>query len=83
MNENKLVQSEKNIRPTFKTKVGSMDVAVWEKKGEKSKYFTVSFNKNYLDEEGKWQQTSNLMIRDLPDLQLALQKAYEFAKMKV
>lgn len=79
-----MVKDNENVqRPVFKVKVGNIDVAVWEHKTDKDKiYHSVSYNKSYLDENEEWQKTNNLLTNDLPNLQLGLQKAYEFLKIR-
>ncbi len=75
-------KTDKKEKPAFKLKVGNIDIAVWSHTSHKGDYFSVSYNKNYLDEKKEWQKTTNLMISDLPNLRTGLQKAYEFAKIK-
>lgn len=73
---------EESVKPVFKIKVGSIDVAVWSREKDGKEFFTVSYAKTYLDSNREWQKTNNLMVSDVPNLQIALQKAYEFAKIK-
>ncbi|MDA3855911.1 MAG: hypothetical protein PF569_06620 [Candidatus Woesearchaeota archaeon] len=73
----------KNEKPVYKAKIGSMDIAVWEHKTEKgSTYCSVSYEKNYLHDKDGWQKTKNILIKDIPNLQIGLQKAYEFVKIR-
>jgi len=74
---------ENSQKPVFKVKVGNVDVAVWEHQTENNKlYHSVSYEKNYLDDKEEWQKTKNLIGTDIPNLQLGLQKAYEFIKIR-
>ena len=72
-------------KPVFKAKVGSCDVSVWEnvtKNGDvEAKFLTVSSHRNYKDKD-EWKTTNSLRVNDIPSMILALQKAYEFAKIK-
>lgn len=73
----------KNEKPVFKMKVGSMDIAVWEHKNEKGgNYHSISYEKSYLDDKNGWQKTKNILTKDIPNLQIGLQKAYEFIKVR-
>ncbi len=72
-----------NSKPIFKVKIGNIDVAVWEHKNVSNNiYHSISYEKNYLDEKEEWQKTKNLLANDIFNLQLGLQKAYEFIKVK-
>jgi hypothetical protein len=83
MTSENLTKEEKKDLPAFKIKVGSIDVALWSHELENGGYFfKVSYNKSYLDENNAWQKTNNLHVNDIPNLQIALQKAYEHAKIK-
>lgn len=72
-----------NSKPVFKVKVGNVEVAVWEHTNAQNKsYNSISFEKNYLDEKEEWQKTKSLLPNDIFNLQLGLQKAYEFIKLR-
>jgi hypothetical protein len=43
---------------------------------------SVSFQKRYKDEKGKWKTTNKLSINDLPSAIMVLTKAYEHIKLK-
>lgn len=72
--------SEEKNKPVHKVKVGAIDAAVWQQKTEKGDFFTVSFSRNYKDKD-EWKKTTSLRVNDIPAVQLALQKCYEFAKL--
>ncbi|MFW6233466.1 MAG: hypothetical protein ACOC16_02190 [Nanoarchaeota archaeon] len=75
--------TEKKEQPTFKVKVANIDLAVWSNENDSgNQYFSVSYNKNYLDKNKEWQKTNHLLVNDIPNLQVALQKAYEGIKVK-
>lgn len=75
--------SQNKKRPAFKLKVGNLDISLWSNRNNVGKeYFSLNFNKNYLDDKGVWQKSNNLIITDIPNLIIGLQKAYEFAKIK-
>lgn len=65
---------EKSIR------AGPVKVSVWRNKTEEGRpYYSVSFEKQYLDEESdEWKTSSSLMKNDIPKAILALQEAYRY-----
>lgn len=71
-------ENEKN-KPVFKAKFGTIDAAVWEQEGKDGKFLTVSASRNYKDGE-EWKKTNSLRVNDIPAMQTALQKCFEFAK---
>lgn len=69
--------------PEKKFKAGAIQATVWlnkgqNKKGEEVGYRSISLDRNYLDKDGKWQNTSSLRVNDLPKASIVLQKAYEY-----
>ncbi len=69
--------------PTKKFTVGGIQVAVWENQGKEGKsYYSISFEKRYMDKEGNWKSTTSLKANDLPKAVLALEKAFEFVSLK-
>ena len=78
-------QEEKKNPPVFKKRVGSCEVSVWEQAGKKENttFLTVSMRRNFKDKDGNWQETGSLRINDIPDMKLALDSAYEYAKVTV
>lgn len=69
--------------PEKKFKAGAVQATVWlnkgqNKKGEEVGYRSISLDRNYLDKDGKWQNTSSLRVNDLPKASIVLQKAYEY-----
>lgn len=76
-NENKSKET-KAAAPIHKVKVGSINVAVWENKGEKGTFQTITMERTYTKDNGKtFEHTNSLRKNDLPKAILALQKAYE------
>lgn len=73
--------SEEKNTPVYKAKVGTIDAAVWEQDGKNGKFLTVSMHRNYKDGE-EWKKTNSLRVNDIPSVQLALAKCFEFAKMQ-
>lgn len=71
-------QTEKKTAPTQKVKVGSIQVAIWENKGEKGTFQSITMERTYTTDNGKtFEHTNSLRKNDLPKAILALQKAYE------
>ena len=64
--------------PQMKFRAGAVSATIWLNKGEKGDYQTISIERNYKDQEDKWQSTNSLRINDLPKANVVLQKAYEY-----
>ena len=69
--------------PEKKFKAGAVQATVWlnkgqNKNGEEVGYRSISLDRNYMDKDGKWQNTSSLRVNDLPKDSIVLQKAYEY-----
>ena len=70
---------KKGKPPVYKSRVGSIEASVWEQVSEKGNFFTVSFHRNYKDEED-WKTTQSLRVGDLADLRLALEDCHRFCR---
>lgn len=70
-------QKEGNL-PEKKFRAGAVAATVWLNKTEKGDYHTISIERNYKDQQDKWQSTNSLRINDLPKANVVLQKAYEY-----
>ena len=73
--------------PERKFRAGAIAATVWknqgsDKNGSPTEYRTVSFERSYMDKEGKWQTTSSLRINDLPRAAVVLTKAYEYLVLR-
>ncbi len=65
--------------PVFTARVGSVKAAVWENKSDDGKTSrAVSLVRTYKDEHDQWHETNSYFPDDLPKLELAARKAYEF-----
>ena len=67
--------------------VGGISVAVWkrtetEEGGREISRFSISLNKRYKDNDGKWRDSSTFFPNDLPRLRLAIDKAFEYVTLK-
>lgn len=70
--------SEKPV-PVFTVRVGAVKAAVWENKsGEGKVSRAVSLVRTYKDEDDQWQETHSYFPDDLPKLELAVRKAFEY-----
>ncbi len=70
--------SEKPV-PVFTFRVGAVKAAVWENKSEEGKVSrAISLVRAYKDEHDQWHETNSYFPDDLPKLELAARKAYEF-----
>lgn len=68
--------------PEKKFRVGAISATIWGnqtvKDGKVIEYKSVSFDRNYMDKDGKWQSTNSLRMTDIPKAVLVLSKAYEY-----
>lgn len=65
-------------KPIQKFKSRNIDVSIWQNKGEKGDFLTVSTNRSYKDKEDNWKNTNTMRINDIPVLINNLQKAYDY-----
>lgn len=73
--------SEEKKRPEFKSRVGAIETNVWEQKGKSGDFFTISFQRSYMDEDsGTWKTTQVLRVSDIQDLKLGLSDCHRFCK---
>ncbi len=77
---------ERNL-PERKFRAGAVAATVWknhgsDKQGKATEYRTVSFERSYMDKDGKWKNTSSLRLNDLPRASVVLNKAYEYLVLK-
>lgn len=81
------MESETKVKPVEKIDCFPVSISVWESKAKApdgkeyiSRSFTIS--RAYKDAAGKWQYSSSLRKRDLPNLLVAIQKLMdkEFSK---
>lgn len=79
------VEDSRNT-PEKKFMSGAISATVWHNQAPGKdgvvNFRTVSFQKAYKDKSGKWQNSGNLRINDLPKASLVLQKAYEYLVMR-
>jgi len=73
--------------PEKKFRAGAISASVWLNKaqkpnGELSEYRTVSLERSYTDNEGKWQTTNSFRTNDMPKAIVVLQKSYEHVVLK-
>lgn len=73
--------------PERKFRAGAIAATVWknqgsDRQGKSVEYRTVSFERSYMDKEGKWKTTSSLRVNDLPRAAVVLTKAYEYLVLR-
>ena len=61
-------EAEGGTRPVHRIRLGSCQAAIWENEGEYGVRYSVSLERLYTDEEGKWQYTRTFNASDLPNL---------------
>ncbi len=73
--------------PDKKFRAGAIVSTIWTnqsvKDGKVFEYKTISFDRNYMDKDGKWQTTNSLRMQDLPKAVLVLSKAYEYLALNL
>jgi len=70
-----------------KFKAGGVSAAVWKntgtsRDGKPIVFQSVSLERGYKDKNGEWKNTASLRPQDIPDAVLALNKSYEFIRLK-
>jgi len=90
---NKIMEKWKKMENTNKPvkiiRVGGITATIWsniiKKDNIEFESFTINIERNYAKEENnetKWYKTSSMRLNDLPDVELATRKAYEFLKIE-
>lgn len=85
----KMSEEKSANAPLEKFRVGQIVATVWEKDNEKDgrtfKTHNIVVEKNYSVKEGDqdvWKTTSSFQLNELPKVELACHKAYEFLATK-
>lgn len=65
--------------PVAKLRDGLISASIWERKGEKGAFYSVSFERRYQDGEGNWKSSHSYDVGDL----LALAKLADQAHTKI
>ncbi|MBT4823652.1 hypothetical protein HN695_04640 [Candidatus Woesearchaeota archaeon] len=72
--------------PEKKFSAGAISATIWSNNGQKDgkeyNFSSLSLGRCYKDKEGKWQNTNNLRVADLPKAVVVLSKAYEYLVLK-
>ncbi|MEN6306917.1 MAG: hypothetical protein ABFD91_04105 [Anaerohalosphaeraceae bacterium] len=85
-NPNQNQSSDKN-RPAFEIRAGKVRASVWTKQkqtddGRDYTEYSISIEKSY-KKDGEWEkQKMTLFPDELPDMVLAIQKAFEFSRLQ-
>jgi len=69
-------------QPKHKQKIDNIEVAVWENNSENGPYLTLSMSRSYKTKEDEWKTTQTFTVNDIPKLEKALAKVYDYAKME-
>lgn len=70
-------------KPERRISIGAIQIAVWKnQRPDHSAYHTITIQKNYKSPEGEWKQTQSIPANDLPKLQLALSRAFEYVMLE-
>jgi len=70
--------SEKPV-PIHSIRVGGVKASIWENQSESGRAtHAISLSRSYKDENEQWHETNSYFPEDLPKLELAARKAFEF-----
>ncbi len=64
-------------RPVKKFHGGRIQVAIWENRGKRGTWFSVTCSRSYRDEMGDWRDSNGFAPHDLPLLCRLLDQAYD------
>lgn len=59
---------------------GSLKATIWRNEGENGQYFSTKLSRSYQDQEGNWQETSNLRDGDLLRGGSLLGRSHEYVR---
>jgi len=69
-------------KPLHTIRAGGVKATVWQNRGEDGQAFlTTLIVRSYRDGNGDWKETNTFMPHQLPQLELAARKAYEFTQL--
>ena len=69
-------------KPLHTIRAGGVKATVWQNRGEDGQPFlTTLIIRSYRDGNGNWKETNTFMPHQLPQLELAARKAYEFTQL--
>jgi hypothetical protein len=76
--------SQQNAKPIAIFRAGCCQASVWVEEAGKDKRpkYSITVQKRYRDEHGKWQTTLRFFRDELPLLVLVTQKAYEYVALQ-
>jgi hypothetical protein len=67
-------------KPVMTLNDGNIKAALWEQQGAKGAFYTASFSKSYLDENGNFQNSYNFAGTDLLKLSELSKQAYQHSR---
>ena len=74
------------MQPVKKFNADAVSVSVWENEktinGKEQVLQSISIQRAFKDKDGEWQHSSSFRKNDLPNLVLAVQKAFEYLALK-
>lgn len=69
-------------KPLHTIRAGGVKATVWQNRGDDGQPFlTTLIVRSYRDGNGNWKETNTFMPHQLPQLELAARKAYEFTQL--
>jgi hypothetical protein len=85
-NQQKEIKDEGKKMPEKKYKAGAISATIWQntgtKDGKEFKYYSVSVERNYMDDNKEWKTTSSFRLNDLPRIKLLVDKVYDYLVLK-
>lgn len=71
-------------KPIHTIRIGAVKASIWENKGAEGKTFhTTSVVRCYKDENDQWRESASYLPDELPKVELAVRKAFEFIQLDV
>ena len=68
-----------NNTPLHTVRIGGVKATIWHNQSDNgTPFYTTTIVQNYRDKEGNWHESNRHFTEDLPKLELAARKAYEF-----
>ena len=69
-------------QPIETIRIGGVKAVIWENIGEGNrKFHTTSISRSYMGDDGAWNETNTYLPDQLPKLELAVRKAFEFTQL--
>jgi len=78
----KVSPEEKGAPPVFKTKVGRVQMNVWEQETKSGTMLSVTLKRSYRDQDGNFKDAYNFSVQDLADMRRCIDEVEAWASKK-